>query len=139
MGHLPRFQDTGGGSFFGNWLLERVVGKRHPLVALKKLFDWEKLTDKLILHYKGKGVTGRPPYRPVVMFKMLFLSFLYGLSERDVEREINDSFAKKYFLDLAADKRSPDHSSLTTFKNRIIKLLTGITFRELAKGRRAEV
>ena len=29
--------------------------------------------------------------------------------------------SKKYFLDLAADKPSPDHRSLTTFKNRIIK------------------
>jgi IS5 family transposase len=116
----PRYQDTGPESFFGSWLLERAVDEKHPLVVLKSLFDWQALTKDLIRLYKGRGVVGRPPYRPVLVFKMLFLSYLYDLSERDVERAANDSLAMKFFLDLAVDARAPDHSTLTVFKNRII-------------------
>ena len=116
----PDFHDTQMGSFFGDWFYEMTVDKDRPLVALRELIDWEKLTEYLIKLYKGKGLVGRPPHNPALVFKMLFLSFLYGRSERDIERDINDSFSTKYFLGLAADQRAPDHSTLTVFKNRII-------------------
>ena len=133
MGRNPRFHDTGAGSFFGSWLLKGVVDDEHPLVAIKWLLDWEALTQDLIRLYKGRGVVGRRPYPPVLIFKMLFLSFLYGLSERDVERAANDSLAMKYFLDLAVDTRAPDHSSLTVFKNRIIAQGDCLEFASLEK------
>ncbi len=120
MMRTPRYHNTHMNSFFGYWFYGRTVDSDHPVVALLKLIGWEKLTVHLIKLYKGKGVVGRPPYNPAILLKMLFLSFLYGISERDVERAIIDSLAMKYFLGLAADQRAPDHSTLTVFKNRII-------------------
>ena len=52
---------------------------------------------------------------------MLLLSFLYDLSERQTEVYVNDSLSAKCFLGLAVDEAGPDHSTLTTFKRRIIE------------------
>ena len=64
---------------------------------------------------------GRPPYNPVLLLKMIFVSYLWNLSERDVERVATRDLGVKYFLELAVDQRAPDHSTLTKFKNRLIK------------------
>jgi len=56
-----------------------------------------------------------------VMLKMLLLSYLYGLSERQTEVYVNDSLSAKWFLGLAVDEAGPDHTSLTIFKGRIIE------------------
>jgi IS5 family transposase len=121
MSPAPRFQSTGTGSFFGDWLCENLGRKRpHFLFPLKKLIDWGRYRGVLLRLYKGKGVVGRPPYDPVLTFKMLFLSYLYGESERAMEYKATWDVAVKYFLGLAVDEVPPDHSTLTVFKNRII-------------------
>ena len=68
--------------------------------------------------YKGKGREGRPPYEPVLLFKLLFISYLYNVSERDVER-LADNYLK-WFLGLAVDAAPPDHSTLMAFKERTL-------------------
>jgi IS5 family transposase len=49
------------------------------------------------------------------------LAYLYKLSERQVEVYVNESFPAKYFVGLAADEKAPDHSTLTTFRERLLK------------------
>ena len=68
MSRFPRFHKTGRGSFFGDFVYDRVVKKDHFLVALQELFDWEGLCGDLIKLYKGKGLRGRPPYKPELTF-----------------------------------------------------------------------
>ena len=51
---------------------------------------------------------------------MLLLSYLYNISERQVEALANDSLSIGFFLGLGADEGAPDHSTLTLFKNRLI-------------------
>jgi len=53
-------------------------------------------------------------------FKMLLLSYLYNLSERQTEEFANDSVAARYFLGLGGHQSAPDHSTLTVSKRRII-------------------
>ena len=55
------------------------------------------------------------------MLRMLLLSYLYDLSESEVERYCKENLPAKYFLGLAIDDRVPDHSTLTVFKNRILE------------------
>jgi hypothetical protein len=121
MSRRPRYRQTGKHSFFGDFVYERIVGKDHFLVALKELFDWDRVGALLILLYKGKGMIGRPPWDPTLVFKMLFLSYLYGVSERAVEQFATYHLAAKCFLDLAVDERPPDHTCLTKFKKRLIE------------------
>ena len=117
----PRFQDTGKSSFFGNFVYERVVPKDHFLVALENLFDWIAISQELIGAYRGRGLYGRPPYDPAQIFKMLFISYLYGVSEREVEQLVNYHLVVKWFVGLAVDEPAPDHSTLTVFKNRFLQ------------------
>jgi len=67
------------------------------------------------------GEVGRPPYNPAMILKMLVISYLYNLSERQTEAYVNDSLSAKYFLGLAVDEAGPDHSTLTAFKRRILE------------------
>ena len=64
---------------------------------------------------------GPVPYHPAVPFKMLLLSFLYNLSERQTEEFANENMPARYFLSLGCHQSAPDHSTLTVFKQRIIQ------------------
>jgi IS5 family transposase len=75
----------------------------------------------LLRLYKGGAEVGCPPYNPAVMLKMLLLSYLYGLSERQTEVYVNDSLSAKWFLGMAVDEAGPDHTTLTIFKGRIVE------------------
>jgi len=116
-----RFKELGGGSFFGDFLYEDAVPEDHFLRQLDEVVEWKVFEAKLIRLYRGGAKRGRPPYDPVVILKMLLLSYLYELSERQTEAYVNDSLSAKWFLGLAANERGPDHSTLTKFKSRIEK------------------
>jgi transposase len=120
MANTPQYHNTGIGSFWGSYLFEMVVPQDHFLRALKELFGWDELAARLIRLYDGKGLVGRPPYSPVLMFQMLFLSYLYDLSARDTERFVNENIPARYFLDLALDQSAPDHSTMSLFKDRLM-------------------
>lgn len=107
MPRQKRFVNTGKGSFFGDLVYESYL-KRHPnhfLVALNNLFDWNSYSERLLRLYKGKGREGRPPYDLVLMFKLLFICYLYNVSEREVERLADEHLMVKWFLGLAVDTR----------------------------------
>ena len=55
------------------------------------------------------------------MLKMLLLSYLYNVSERQVEDLCNLYLPAKSFLGLGVDEKAPDHSTLTAFKERILE------------------
>ena len=116
-----RYHQTRRGTFWGDYVFDQVVSPRHFLVALRELFDWEHLAERFICLYDGEALRGRPPYHPALMFKMLFLSFVFNLSERMVEDAASDSLSMRYFLDLALDERVPDSTTLGVFKKRLVK------------------
>ena len=117
----PRFKETGSDTFFGDYLYDQVVPQEHFLRKLRQIVDWEYFTKRLIKLYKGQGVIGRPPFDPAMVLKVEVLAYLYKLSERQVEVYVNESFPAKYFVGLAADEKAPDHSTLTTFRERLLK------------------
>jgi transposase, IS5 family len=116
-----RFRQTDEGSFFGEVVYQRAVPQEHFLRKLRELLPWEALTQQWVALYKGGAEYGPPPYHPALVLKMLFLAYLYNLSERQVEVFVNDSLSAKYFLGLAADEPCPDSTTLTVFKGRLLK------------------
>jgi transposase, IS5 family len=116
-----RLQETGEGSFYGDYLYDRIVPQGHFLRKLRDLVPWQRYTYRLLKYYRGKGKVGRPPIDPAIVFKMLLLSYLYNLSERQTEEFCNLHLAAKYFLGLAIDEHAPDHSTLTVFKQRLLE------------------
>jgi IS5 family transposase len=106
----------------GDYAYQRVLERHqgHFLVALQRLFDWEGKSEELIRLYRGRGLVGRAPYPPVLIFKMLFLAYLYNVSERAMEELADLNLLVKWFLGLAMDEAAPDHSTLTAFKRRFL-------------------
>jgi transposase, IS5 family len=113
------FKELGTGSFFGDYVYTRIVPRDHFLVKLNQVIDWEAFTEILLPAYKGLAEEGRPPYPPVVILKMLIISFLYRFSERQVEEATNFNLAIKEFVGLAVDELAPDHSTLSEFNKRL--------------------
>lgn len=117
----PKLQAAEFDSFFGDYLYVHIIPEGHFLRRLRQLVPWQRFTYRLIKYYRGKGKVGRPPIDPAIMLKMLLLSYLYDLSERQVEEFCNYFLPAKYFLGLSIDAFAPDHSTLTVFKNRILE------------------
>lgn len=116
-----RFKKDTQDSFFGHFLYSRILPQNHFLVKAKEIIPWDRFTHKLLRYYKGAGEYGRTAYEPAKILRMLFLSYLYHLSERETEEFANLHLAGKFFVGLGADESAPDHSTLTVFKERIIK------------------
>jgi transposase len=114
-------QETGWRVVVRDYLYEQAAPKNHFLRRLDDVVEWERFTPKLIRLCHGRAKRGRPPYNPVVILKMLLLSYLYNLSERQTEAHVNDSLQARRFLGLAVDEAGSDHSTLTKFEERIEK------------------
>jgi len=120
-GRAVRFKKHTTDSFFGHFLYEQLLDKKHFLVQAKQIVNWDSFTQKCLRYYKGSGEVGRAPYNPACLLKMLFVSYLYNFSERQTEIMVNDSIVMKYFLGLGVDEKAPDNSSLTYFKERLLE------------------
>lgn len=116
-----RFVETGRDTFFGDYLYDQVVPQDHFLRVLRNVIDWEYFTKRLIKLYKGQGLVGRPPFEPAMILKVEVIAYLYKLSERQVEVFVNENLPAKYFVGLSVDGKAPDHSTLSTFRERLVK------------------
>jgi transposase len=105
------------GFFFGNFIYEQLLRRRpHFLSDLSRAVDFSFVKAAL----KDFYVTwGRDPRDPVLMFKMVFLQFLYDLSDRHIEEQCTWNMLFKSFLGLSAEELSPDHTVLCRFPQRL--------------------
>lgn len=108
-------------SFHGHFLYDQVVDHEHFFVKLSTAIDWSVFTKKLMRLYKGGGEVGPPPYNPSLILRMLLVSYLYHLSERQTEEFVRYFLPAKYFVGLGVDQLPPDHTSLTVFKERLLQ------------------
>jgi IS5 family transposase len=104
-------------SFYGNHIYDRVIPKDHFLKLLDTAVDFSFVNELCRNAYTPD--LGRPAYGPEVMFKIIFLQFLYNVSDRRIEEEVNFNLVLKWFTGLAIDESSPDASSLTRFRDRL--------------------
>ena len=131
-----RFKDGGLGSFHGNLAYKQAVSKEHFLRKLDEVVEWPRFTKKLIKYYRGRGEVGQAPYDPVLILKMLLLSYLFSISERQVEELVNDSLSAKCFSGHLGFRRHGVQSYLTFMAlnlKRLVKLLTGVGLRGESK------
>jgi transposase, IS5 family len=62
---------------------------------------------------------GRPPYDPVMMFKIMVLQALYGLSDDQAEFQIQDRLSFMRFLGLGLGDRVPDAKTIWLFREHL--------------------
>ena len=97
-------------------MLEQLVPQDHLLRKIDKYIDFSfirDLTRDLYCH-----TNGRPAVDPVVLFKMLFIGYLYGIrSERQLVKDIEVNLAYRWFLGYSITEKIPDSSTIS--QNRI--------------------
>ena len=118
-------------SFYGNHIYERVIPNNHFLKLLDKAVDFSFVNELCRDAYTPDF--GRPAYEPEMMFKILFLQFLYDISDRRVEEEVNFNLVLKWFAGLTIDESPPDSSSLTRFRDRLEEKRFADIFNQIVK------
>lgn len=88
---------------------EALSAAGDPLERLAAVVDIEVFRVPLIaaLRCSPRGKGGRPPFDPVLMFKILILLALYSLSDEGTEFQIKDRLSFQRFLGSASTARCP--------------------------------
>ena len=91
--------------------IEELVPQDHLLRKIERVVDFSFIRGKVKDLYCADN--GRPAVDPVILFKMLFLGYLFGVrSERQLVREIQVNVAYRWFLGFGLTDKIPD---ATTF------------------------
>ena len=97
--------------------LEQLVPQDHLLRKIDNIIDFEFINDKVEHLYCHTN--GRPGVNPVVLFKMLFIGYLFGIrSERQLIREIQMNMAYRWFLGYNLQDAIPHHSTISQNRRR---------------------
>lgn len=104
---------------------EKIAAHKFGINKLDDYIDWELFRDELedILGYNKRDSKkgGRPPFDPVLMFKVLLIQKFYGLSDATTEQQILDRFSFISFLGLRPGDAVPDKNTIWDFKQALEK------------------
>ena len=101
-------------------LLEELVPQDHFLRKVDAAVDFSFIHDMCKDLYCMDN--GRPAIEPEILFKMLFLGYLYGIkSEVKIAQAVNENIAFKWFLGLKLTDKGPDHATISINRVRRFK------------------
>ena len=112
-------RDTGLRTFADVLIGESDARRRSSLTKLHDSIDWERIGDLLSGIHASKE--GRRAYPPLTMMKALLLGHLHRLSDPMLEDEIADRASWRRFLGLSAADDTPDHSTISRFRKRLVE------------------
>lgn len=100
-------------------MIDQLVADDHLLRAIDKYIDFEFIYELVDNMYSE---IGRPSVDPIVLFKMLLIQKLFGISsERRLMKEIQHNVAYRWFLGFGLTTKVPDHSIFSQNKIRRFK------------------
>lgn len=92
--------------------IDELVPHDHFLRTVDALIDFSFIERIASPYYCPDN--GRPAIPPITLFKMIFIGYFYGVrSERQLEKEIRDNIAYRWFLGYSLVDRIPDHSTIS--------------------------
>jgi len=102
--------------------LEELSAEGDPLQKLAETVDFEMFRPILLraLRRSRRGPGGRPPYDPVLKFKMLVLQALHGLSLAQTSYLVRDRLSWMRFCGLGPGDAVPDENTLWDFREALI-------------------
>ena len=114
-------------ALFHYFSIEEYVPEGHLLRLIDRHVDLGVVRDKLATYYSD---VGRPSIDPEVLFRMLLIGYLYGItSERRLVDEVGMHLAFRWFTGLGFDQSIPHHSTFS--KNRHGRFTESTIFRDL--------
>lgn len=97
--------------------IDELVPGDHLLRKIERAVDFSFIRERVESLYCADN--GRPAIDPVVLFKMLFIGYLFGIrSERQLARDIDVNVAYRWFLGLTLKDKVPDSSTLSQNRRR---------------------
>lgn len=93
---------------------EKIYDKRHLLVQIDKVMDWDYVYSLLKPFYSEDK--GRPSLDPLMLVKILIIQYVEGFrSVRFTCKQIDQHITYRWFLGLSMDDTVPCHSSVSKF------------------------
>jgi len=102
--------------------LQSLSAHSDPLLKLNKHINWEIFRPILNQLEKTDAETrkgGRPSYDNILLFKMLILQKMYGLSDFQLQYQVMDRLSFMRFLGLTISHRVPDQNTVWNFREKI--------------------
>ena len=108
-------------SFADLFLGQRKV-KQTFFSQINTVIDWAPIRAIIEVAYtKGYKSTGRPSYDGLVLFKIELLRTWYGLSDGEVEDQVNDRLSFSRFAGLGMEDIVPDSTTVCRFRNVLVE------------------
>ena len=98
-------------------IMEQMVPEDHFLRKVDRAVDFSFIYDLCAPLYCAEN--GRPAIDPEILFRMLFVGYLYGIkSEARLEEEVNYNIAYKWFCGLDLTQKAPDATTISQNRRR---------------------
>lgn len=98
-------------------IIDDLITEDHVLKKIDKYIDFKFIYD--LVEDKYCLDNGRPSIDPVVLFKMIFIGYLFGIrSERRLVDEIHHNIAYRWFLGFGLSDKIPDSSTISQNRKR---------------------
>src|SRR5437588_7684394 len=103
--------------------LKRLSDLGDQLLAFTAVVDFEIFRPELMgaLAYSDGSQGGRPPFDPVMMFKILVIQAANALSDERAEFLVNDRLSFMRFLGLGLSDRVPDARTIWLFREKLTR------------------
>ncbi|MBK8876215.1 MAG: transposase [Bacteroidetes bacterium] len=110
------------GLFDEEFRLEKIASK-DPLSILSTKVNWEQFRSTVEKAFDEERTSnaGRPSFDRLMMFKILILQELYGLSDDQIEFQLLDRLSFQKFIGQGLNNRVPDAKTIWLFRNTLTK------------------
>jgi len=98
----------------------RITAK---LEKINKIVNWDDILSIVqVVDRTDKRSGGAPHKDLLVKVKMLFLQYLYNLSDPELEDQVNDRLSFQNFVGISFTSTIPDYTTIWRFRERLIEM-----------------
>ena len=96
---------------------EQLLRKEHPYRKILEIIDFRKLGSPIQKH--NKHIQAQQEYGIITLFKALLLQFMEDLSDREMQRFLEENNAAKYFCGFSMQEKTPHFTLFSKVRERI--------------------
>ena len=96
-------------------LLHPKLGANAKLDGMHQQVDWTPVA-QLAAKVREPAATGRKPYLPLPMLKVLYLQAAYNLGDKEMEEALADRLSFRRFCSFGLEEGTPDETTIWRFR-----------------------